>query len=284
MYLGEVLEQLIKRGVVEIPSDVEAALRLAGKKEKNKLAKLQLETILKNIAVAKKQQIPLCQDTGVPVFYVKVGRTCSHVFNVESELALAIKNCTKKGILRPNIVDPISRENLGDNSGNGIPIIHYSLMDSGHIEITYAPKGAGSEMMSELAMLMPGTGKREIERIIIEKVKRMGGKPCPPYVLGIGIGGTAERCMENAKAASIRKIGESNADLELASMEKKLLSLVNQTGIGPMGLGGSTTCLSVNIEAAGCHTATLPLAIAVSCWADRRAKVALHKHGHTWVD
>ncbi len=284
MYLNEILVRLIERGVVALPADVERALASAHGKERGRIAKSQLALILKNIDLAKKSRIPICQDTGVPVFYVKIGRRCDHVFETERELATAVRIATEKSILRPNIVDPLTRRNSNNNTGKGMPVIHYELFDGNHIEITYSPKGAGTENMSELWMLQPGADLKEIEQLVLGKVKDMGGRPCPPYILGIGIGGTSERCLELAKKASMRNLEEKNGDWKLARLEKALLKKINKTGIGPMGLGGDTTCLAVNIGVADCHTATMPLAVAVSCWADRRAKVVLRKHGHTWVD
>ena len=283
MYLRETLVKLIEKGVAHIPGDVAIALQAAHRKERNGIAKANISLIIKNIELAKSKTVPICQDTGIPVFYVKIGRRCDHVFDIEAELRHAVGIATSKSILRPNIVNPLSRENSGDNSGAGVPVIHYSLFDGGHIEITFVPKGAGTENMSALCMMKPGSGEKEIEKLILEKVKAMGGKPCPPYILGIGIGGTSEKCMELAKIASIRQLQETNKDPRLALLEKRLLSIVNATGIGPMGLGGSATALAVNIESASCHTATMPVAIAVSCWADRRSSIALRRHGHAWM-
>lgn len=284
MYLGEVLERLIERGVTEIPKDVENALVLAHRKERKKTAKSQLSLILKNVELARKNRVPICQDTGTPVFYVRVGRRCDHVFDIEHELRNAVRNCTRKSILRPNIVEPLSRANSQDNSGVGMPIVHYELFDGDHIEITYAPKGAGTENFSTLWMMRPGTGTKEIEGKVLDRVIEMGGRPCPPYVLGIGLGGTSERCLEIARKASLREIGRKSEDRKLAALESSLLSKINKTGIGPMGLGGDTTCLAVNMGASACHTATMPVALSVSCWADRRSRVFLRRHGHSWVD
>ncbi len=284
MYLGEVLAHLIETGVTTVPRDVHEALQWAMQNERNRLAREQLSLILKNIELAKKNRTPLCQDTGIPVFYVRVGRRCDHIFDIEHELAKAVEACTKKSILRPNVVDPLSRENAGTNVGPGIPVVHYSLFDGDHLEITFVPKGAGTENVGGLFMLNPGDGEREVESAVIRRVKEMGGRPCPPYVIGIGLGGTTERCMELAKIASTRSIGSKSHDYRLARLEKRIRSAVNKTGIGPMGLGGNTTCLAVHIESAGCHTATMPVGFAVSCWADRRSKVILRKHGHFWVD
>ncbi len=284
MYLREVLVKLIEKGVTTIPMDVEQAILGARKVERNRIAKSQLDLILKNIELAKKERVPVCQDTGAPVFYVKIGRRCDHIFDIDGELRHAVQLATTKSILRPNIVDPLSRENSGDNSGKGMPIVHYSLFDGNHLEITFVPKGAGTENMSALWMLRPGSGEKEIEKLVLEKVRQMGGRPCPPYILGLGVGGTSEKCMELAKLASIRSLGEKNKDAHLARLESRLQSQINKTGIGPMGLGGNTTALAVNIESASCHTATMPVALALSCWADRRASIALRRHGHTWME
>ncbi len=283
MYLREILVKLIEKGVTHLPGDVENALLAAGRKEKSSIAKANISLMLKNIGLARKENVPICQDTGVPVFFVRIGRRCDHVFDIEGELRQAVRIATSKSILRPNIVEPLSRENSLDNSGAGIPVVHYSLFDGSHLEITFAPKGAGTENMSALWMIRPGSGEKEIEKLVLEKVTAMGGKPCPPYILGIGVGGTSEKCLELAKIASIRPLREKNKDKRLALLEGRLLSLVNGTGIGPMGLGGRTTALAVNIESASCHTATMPIALALSCWADRRASIALRRHGHTWM-
>ncbi|MFH1470221.1 MAG: fumarate hydratase [Candidatus Micrarchaeota archaeon] len=284
MYLQEILYRLVQRGVSNLPKDVEGALKLAYGREKNTIARANLGLILKNVALARRTSTPICQDTGVPVFYVSIGRRCDHVFDVEGELKHAVRNATHKSLLRPNIVDPISRINSNDNSGGGMPVIHYSLFDGNHIEITYVPKGAGTENMASLHMLKPSSGEKEIEELVLKRVKTMGGRPCPPYILGIGIGGTSERALELAKTASIRQIGKKNHDPKIRKFENRLLSRVNSTGIGPMGLGGKTTALAVHIESAYCHTATMPVGIALSCWADRRASIALRRHGHAWMD
>jgi len=284
MYLQEILSRLIQRGVSNLPKDVEGALKIAYKKEKNSIARANLDLILKNVALARRTNAPICQDTGVPVFYVSIGRRCDHVFDIEGELARAVRNATHNSSLRPNIVHPISRINSNDNSGRGIPIIHYSLFDGNHIEITYVPKGAGTENMASLHMLRPSSGEKDIEELVLKRVKSMGGRPCPPYVLGVGIGGTSERALELAKTASVRQLGTKNHDPKIRKLERRLLSRANSTGIGPMGLGGKTTALAVNIETAHCHTATMPVGIALSCWADRRASIALRRHGHAWMD
>jgi fumarate hydratase subunit alpha len=284
MYLHEILVGLVVRGSSSLPQDVVRVLENARRRERNGIAKAQLSLILRNAELARTKRIPICQDTGVPVFYVRVGRRCNHVFDIEGELGKAVRTCTRNGLLRPNIVDPLSRKNSGDNVGRGIPIVHYGFFDGSHMEITYAPKGAGTENVGALWMLKPADGEGGIRRAVLEKVVEMGGRPCPPYVIGLGIGGTSERCMELAKLASIRSLRERNADCALARLERKLLVEVNKTGIGPMGLGGGTTCLGVNIEASDCHTATMPLAMAISCWADRRARVILRRQGHRWTD
>ncbi len=284
MYLKEILRGLIERGVTTVPDDIKDALRIAYRKERNRIAKAQLSLILKNIEIAKRDEVPLCQDTGIPVFYVRIGRRCKYIFNVEEELSHALVECTKRSLLRPNIVDPITRKNSTDNSGKGIPIMHYEMSDGNNIEITFVPKGAGTENMGKLILLTPGEGYTEIEKKVLEHVSFMGGRPCPPYVFGIGIGGTSERCMQLAKKASIRSLKKRNVERSVALFEKRLLSVINKSGIGPMGLGGNTTCLGVNVEKSACHTATMPVAFTISCWASRRASVRLSRHGHTWTD
>jgi fumarate hydratase subunit alpha len=187
-----------------------------------------------------------------------------------------VKVASKEIPLRPNIVHPISRKNSGDNTGAGVPVIEFEVLDGkDFIEISVLPKGAGSENMSALRMLNPSEGIVGIKKFVLDTVAAAGSNPCPPTIVGIGIGGTADRAMLLSKRALLRSLDSRNSDAAMAKLEKELLTDVNQLGIGPMGLGGKTTSLGVCVEYSFCHTASLPVAVNIQCWANRKAKARI---------
>lgn len=268
--------EIIYKSVISLPSDVISTLKSTYSKETSELAKLQLKNILENIETAEKQKIPLCQDTGVPLFFVKLGSKAALPEKFEQTLKEAVEEATQKIPLRPNVVAPLSRKNSETNTGFGFPIIEYEVIpNSKEIEITFVPKGAGSETCSALAMLPANAGISEIKKFVLEKILEFGGKPCPPYIVGIGVGGTSELCMKLAKKATLRKIGIKSKNSEIAKLEKWLLEQINKTKIGTMGLGGDTTALAVHIEAIGEHTALKCVGINIMCWAARKASLKL---------
>ncbi|ODS38188.1 MAG: fumarate hydratase [Candidatus Altiarchaeales archaeon WOR_SM1_86-2] len=271
------LVDLIKETVTTIPEDVENALRRSYESETNEIARFQLKNILDNIEVARKEKIPLCQDTGLPIFYVRFSDIDDFKINgIEQNIREAVKIATDESFLRPNVVDPVKRENNG-NLGKGVPIIHYEFVDGlkNKTEIIFLPKGSGSENMSKLAMLKPSDGIEGIKKFVIETVKDAGGKPCPPTILGVGIGGSFDSAPQLAKNALLRPINVRNPDPGIAELEEELKETVNELNIGPMGLGGRTTTLGVNIEAADTHTAMLPAAVNIQCWAARRGRLVI---------
>jgi fumarate hydratase subunit alpha len=255
---------LIKKAVVDLPEEVEAALRDAYEKEESEIAKHQLKNILENVELARKQQIPMCQDTGIPLFFVKLGNEKKE--DVETAIVDGIREATTSVPLRPNVVDPLSRENTGDNIGVGIPQIYWSASKDEHTYVTYMPKGAGSENASAQRMLRPS---ESIKDFVLDTIKDAGGKPCPPIIVGVGIGGAMDTSAMLAKKALLRPLDSRSPDEEYAKLEEELLAEINRLGIGPMGLGGKTTALKVNIEHAACHTASLPVAVNIQCWAHR---------------
>lgn len=267
--IGSSIYSLIKKAVTGMSPDFERALRKAMKKERNRLAIEQIRFLLLNAAYARKHGIPLCQDTGIPYFYATV-RDEKQANILKKCAVAAIKKATKEGLLRPNIVHPITRKNKG-NTGELIPVFEFGFHSKETAEMTFVPKGAGSENASRLGMLSPGGS---IEDFVLEKVKEVGGTPCPPYVLGIGIGGTSDVAMRLAKKASLRA-DQRQPDKTLSKMEKSMLKKINRTGIGPMGLGGDTTCLAVNIKKADCHTASLPVALSFMCYPGRKASTKI---------
>ena len=271
----DIVVNLLRLANTKLPADVGWALEAAAGWETNEVAYTQLGAIMENVKKAEHLGLPMCQDTGIPVFYVR-GRFDS---SIAGEIARGVARATKAIPLRPNTVDPLTRENHGDNLGEGMPIIHYTPTDDDFTEITVLPKGAGSENMTCLAMLNPADGVEGIRRFVIDAVLDAGGRPCPPSIVGIGIGGTSDRCVEMAKEALLVPLDEENPDPVLRKMEEDLFVSLNGSGLGPMGLGGSTTVLGVKVRKCSCHTASLPVAVNIGCWATRRALARITDHG-----
>jgi len=265
--------EIYKQAAIVLPDDIKNALRNAYDNEDSDIAKLNIKSILDNLELAEKNEIPMCQDTGLPIIFVKLGKV--QVENLEQGIIDGVKLATENVPLRTNVVDPLTRKNTGNNIGKGIPQINVELTDEPVLELTVFPKGFGSENNNKLAMLLPGEGVEGIKKFFKEAVLSAGGKPCPPTVIGVGIGGSSDMVMKLAKKALLRPIDECNSDERLATLENDLLDIANATGIGPMGLGGKTTVLGVNVELADTHTAGLPVGICVQCWAARHATSTL---------
>ncbi len=269
--------ELLRKTVVKLPKDVEAALRKAYANETDEVPKMQLKAIIDNIDMAIKGITPMCQDTGVTIFYATVPKDCK--VDVSKGIIEGVRKATKEVPLRPNAVHPLTRKNPGDNVGERHPFINWKIGDKDYIEITVMTKGAGSENMSQLAMLTPSQGLKGIKEFVLGAVLRAGSNPCPPTILGVGIGGSSDIAMKLAKEALLRPIDVRNKDPEIAKLETDLLEAINMLGIGPMGLGGKTTCLGLNIEYAYCHTASLPVGLNVQCWAGRRGTARIAPDG-----
>ncbi|HID25548.1 MAG TPA: fumarate hydratase [Thermoplasmata archaeon] len=282
--LENTIVSLIRKAVTKLPQDVTAALENALKTETNEIAKTQLRTILENIKLAKTLHHPICQDTGTLTFFVEVGYDFPFIKKVKTLIVEAVIQATKGIPLRSNTVDPFTGRNTGTNIGRHLPWIDWSLIDGDYCKITVLPKGGGSENGSTFRMFNPTVELETIKRFIIEHVIQMGGKPCPPTIVGIGIGGGADISMKLAKKSLLRPIGNRNRDKTLAKLEKELMQQLNQTGIGPMGLGGNTTVLDVHIETAHRHPASFPVGVVMQCWANRRAAVTITKDGETRWD
>jgi len=271
------VKELLRLASVELPSDVKKALMDAYEREVENVPKMQLKAILDNIELAEKTGTPMCQDTGVHIVYVKLGEV--EVEGLEDAIKEGVAEATATIPLRPNAVHPLTRKNPGTNVGLNMPYIYIEKIKDGFLEITVMPKGAGSENMSALAMLTPAAGLKGVKEFILQTVVKAGGQPCPPGIIGVGIGGTADVAMKLAKEALLRPLGSRNPDPEVAKLEEELLEALNGLGIGPMGLGGKTTLLGVNIEVAYTHTASLPVAINYQCWAARRATARIYPDG-----
>ncbi len=273
--LENTVVELFKEAVINLPKDVEKALKKAENIEENQLSKNTLNAILENIDIAKNKNLPMCQDTGVPIIFLKIGKNInsSEIINIIESIKKGVEKATKEIPLRPNVVHPLTRENFKTNCGLGAPFINIDFTEKldKEIEITVFPKGAGSENMSSLKMLTPSEGINGIKKYVLETIAEAGGKPCPPIIVGVGIGGTADLSLKLAKKALLRQIGQRNKDENIANLEKELLDKINKLGIGTMGLGGNTTALDLFIEINGCHTASLPIGICIQCWAGRSA-------------
>jgi fumarate hydratase subunit alpha len=275
--ITETVSELLNRAVTRLPEDVESALKKAYKVERGEIAKTQLAAIIDNVKYARKKGVPICQDTGIPVFYVGIGSNAKvDTGIIEDAIVEGVRIATECIPLRPNAVHPLTRKNSEDNTGAGVPVIVFEILTGkDYIEITVLPKGAGSENMSRLALLKPSDGIVGIKTFVIESVAAAGGNPCPPVIVGVGIGGTADKAVKLSKKALLRKISSRNKDEGIACLEEELLSSINKLGIGPMGLGGDTAALAVLAEYAFCHTASLPVAVNLQCWANRRASARI---------
>ncbi len=283
MDIGNVVEnvavELLRQAVTKLPRDVKEALQRAYREEESDVGKTQLEAILNNVELAEKTGTPMCQDTGVIIFYVKAGAQAKGLDKVEEALINATKRATKEVPLRPNSVGILTRKNTGDNTGRYIPYINWEIVPGDNIELTAFPKGGGSENVCALGMIRPGEGLNGLKKFVVDVVLKAGAKPCPPNILGVGVGGGADIAMKIAKAALLRPIDRPNPDPEIAKLERELYEAANMTGIGPMGLGGKFTVLGVNVDHANRHPASYPVAVAVQCWAARRARARIHPDG-----
>lgn len=273
--IEETVVRLLRDSECRLPPDVHAALRQALENERQEMPRSLLMAILSNVDRAAERSVPMCQDTGLPVFFVR-GR-CDH--RILESISKGVARATEEIPLRPNTVDPVSRENFGSNLGSQMPPVHIEPADQDHLDLAVLPKGAGSENWSALRMLNPSEGMEGVRRFVIECVVRAGSRPCPPTVVGVGIGGTADMACALSKKALLRRLGSRSDDAALAALESQLHEQINSLGLGPMGLGGSTTCLGVLTEKAHCHTASLPVAVSLNCWAARRAFARVYPDG-----
>ncbi len=232
-----------------------------------------IELLKENARIAREDHIPICQDTGVAIFFVEIGQDLriKNGFIVDA-INEGVRKGYKEGSLRKSVVDPLTRRNTGDNTP---AIIYTELVPGDKLKISFMPKGAGSENMSVIRMLRPTEGVEGIKNFVLECVQKAGANPCPPVVIGVGIGGDFEKAALISKKALLRPIGNPNPKLELASLEETLLKAVNKTGIGPEGLGGKVTAMAVHVESFPCHIASLPVAVNINCHAARHKTIIL---------
>ena len=248
--------------------DMEKAMREACEKESKSLAKQILGQLLENLDIAGKDMIPICQDTGMAVVFLKIGQDVHFEGgSVENAVNEGVRQGYQEGYLRKSVVgDPLLRVNTKDNTP---AVIHYELVPGDQVEITLAPKGFGSENMSKIWMLKPADGAEGVKEAIIETVREAGPNACPPVVVGVGIGGTFEKAAILAKQALTREIGTHSPLAHIREMEEELLQKINEIGLGPAGLGGDTTALAVNINTYATHIAGLPVAVNMCCHVNR---------------
>jgi fumarate hydratase subunit alpha len=256
--------QAVSIAEITLPPDVLDRIEAAAREETSPVAKRELEHILENIRLAGQRQTPICQDTGIPVVYLTLPPRVPYTSALVDAVRRGIRDATTRVPLRPNLVDPLTRHNTGTNTSDDMPAVH--IMPGDGLLITVLPKGAGSENVSRIKMFTPSE-KDRIPEFVVETALIAGSRPCPPVILGVGIGGTFDGAAGLAKEALLDPVHPMTPE------EESICSMINELGIGPMGLGGKTTCLGVKIRTAGCHTASLPVAVNIQCWAARRATV-----------
>lgn len=299
----EAARETYVRALKVLPPDLKAALARAREAETDENARGTLDIMLENIEVAERDANLVCQDTGTVVFWLEVGAECAlNLGRVTAAVKKGTERATLEHPLRPNAVHPITRKNTMTNTGRHLPAMHYEFVPGGGdngggdvpedgprlpgaavppdgLKLHCLPKGSGSENMSFLKMLVPADGVAGVKRFILECIVEAGPKPCPPTIVGVGLGGTADLCTALAKRAVLRPLGTHNDDPVVAALEDELLAAANQLGIGPMGLGGSTTVLGVHIEHAHTHITQNPVAVNLQCWAARRASAVVTPAG-----
>lgn len=268
------VEELCKSANYNLNEDMLNSLEHGRKQEKSDIGKDILGKILKNAEIARNEKMAICQDTGMAVVFVDLGQEV-HIKggSLTDAINEGVRRGYKNGFLRKSVVkDPLDRVNTGDNTP---AIIHYNVVEGQELKITLAPKGFGSENMSSLRMLKPSDGIKGVKKFIVETVDKAGPNPCPPIVVGVGIGGTMEKAALIAKKALLRPVNVRSNIEYVAKLEEEMLCEINKLGIGPSGLGGSTTALAVNIEVYPTHIAGLPIAVNINCHVTRHAEIVL---------
>ena len=257
-----------------LPADLEASIASASQREENALGRSILCDVCENMRAARELGLPVCQDTGMAVVFAEIGQEVHFTGgSFEEAVNEGVHRGYTEGLLRCSVAaDPIRRGNTGDNTP---AVIHTRLVPGDRVSLTVAPKGFGSENMSRLQMMTPAATEDDLIAFVAETVRLAGGNPCPPVVLGVGIGGDFEQCALLAKTALCRPVSERNKDPFYAELEEKMLRAVNETGVGPQGFGGDTTALAVNIEWAPTHIAGLPIAVNVGCHVTRHRSLVL---------
>ncbi len=273
--LAETVSTLFQDACLHLPDDVLSALKRAKEQEESPVAKDILDKMLQNVDIAANEKIPLCQDTGTAVVFLEIGQDVQITGgNLEDCINEGVRQAYEKGYLRKSMVrQPFSaRVNTRDNTP---AVIHTDIVSGDRIKISVIPKGGGSENCSRLTVLPPAKGRQGIIDFVVSLIDESGSNPCPPIIVGLGIGGTTDKAMAMAKKALLRKVGEPNPDPEVAELEREILQRINNLGIGAMGYGGRITALAVHAETFPAHIASLPVAVNIQCWCARRKEVIL---------
>ncbi len=273
-FISEAVVEMCKDSNYILGEDVIRAFQKGLEEEVSPVGKEVFKQLLENARIAREEEVPMCQDTGTAVIFVELGQEVLLVGgDFEEAVNAGVRQGYQEGFLRKSIVrDPLDRKNTGDNTP---AIIHVKLVQGDQVRLVMAPKGGGSENMSTLKMLTPAQGVKGLENFVVETVRLAGSNPCPPIVVGIGLGGSFERVAYLAKKALLRPLGSPNPDTFYADLEDKLLEKINNTGIGPQGFGGRFTALAVHIEVFPCHIASLPAAVNINCHASRSVEKVL---------
>lgn len=255
-----------------LPKDVAKLLKDAAGREENATAKEVLRQLNDNIGLAAESGLALCQDTGLAVLFIEIGQDVHVEGNLTDAINEGVREGYKNGYLRNSACDPFTRKNTGDNTP---AVIHYDIVPGDKLHISLMAKGGGAENMSRVTMLAPADGWEGVKKFVLTRVAESRSNPCPPIIIGIGLGGTFEHSAKLAKKALLRKLEDVNPDPDLAAKEKELIDLVNKLDIGPMGLGGKTTCIGLKILTSPCHIASFPLAVNIQCHSSRHEEVDL---------
>lgn len=273
--------QLMKNAAIELPQDVQNAVKAGYEREDTPTAKEQFEAMLKNIQIAHDKQVGLCQDTGMPIIYADLGLNCQLEGDPVAAMTRAVAKATKEVPLRQNVINPLTRENSGTNTGWGLPYVHWDVISNGdYLELMAIPKGFGSEMRATQCWVLTSEDiGRATVKAVLDVVEDAMGEPCPPVIIGVGIGGFADSSMALAKKALFRPIGSQNPDPIVAALETEIFDAVNGMALGPMGFGGKTYALGVHAEMSGAHTAVSPISVVFQCWVCRYSKARIYHDG-----
>jgi fumarate hydratase subunit alpha len=273
--ITEAVSSLLKQACCELGEDVLAALKKAYREEESHPGREAIDAILENAAIAASEKIPLCQDCGTAVVFLEIGQDVRIIGgDLDEAVNEGVRLAVKEGFLRSSMVSRpfTARTNTGDNTP---AVIHTEIVPGDKLKIAVMPKGGGTENMSRLGMLLPAAGKQGVIEFVVKVVDEAGSRPCPPLIVGVGIGGSAEKALFLAKHALLRQVGEPSADAETADLEKEILKRVNRLGIGPAGYGGRITALAVHAESFPAHIAGLPVAVNLQCHSARHREVVL---------
>ena len=273
---------LMTKACIELPDDVTCALQRALAAETDPIAVSQLHSILQNAEIAKHRQKPICQDTGIPMFYVNYGMNCMAQGDLRAAITRGTARASDRVPMRHNVVHPLTLENRRNNTGWGVPVIYWDVIpDSDVLELTAVPKGFGAEMRSAHSIVYTSENiKDAVRRCVMDMVEDSMGEPCPPVIIGVGVGGLTDSVMNVAKRSMFRSpVGTRNPDPMVAAMEEELLSEINALNLGPMGLGGNSYALAVNIDVVASHASTVAIGVSLQCWCSRYSTARIHGDG-----